>query len=43
VNRRPFAERLADALCTVGVTSAAFYFALHILAAWLRGSFEVIR
>jgi hypothetical protein len=43
MNRRPFAERLADAICTVCMVSAALYFLSHVLAAWMRGGFEVIK
>lgn len=40
---RPFPEKVADALCTVLMVLGAAYFLGHILAAWLRGSFEVTR
>lgn len=37
------AERAADFFCTLVIIAAVVYFGLHILAAWQRGSFEVIR
>ena len=36
-------EKIADAACTFLMLAAALYFFGHILAAWMRGSFEVIR
>jgi len=40
---RSFPEKLADAIFTVLMVLGSAYFLGHILAAWLRGSFEVTR
>jgi hypothetical protein len=36
-------ERAANRICTALLIFAVLYFVGHILAAWLRGSFEVVR
>jgi hypothetical protein len=37
------AEKRINRACTVALILSALYLAGHILAAWLRGSFEVTR
>lgn len=37
------AERIADICCAFFIVFAVLYFCGHIFAAWLRGSFEVLR
>lgn len=43
--KRPsvFESEAGEVICAIVVSASALYFAVHIIAAWLRGSFEVYR